>query len=507
MNTKSFKKKFTLVLFLYTCAILCVWLAYNGIIYFYNQNSVHENMERESKRILEAIESDLSDIKASATLIGGSAYVKDFLTEKNVALYYEKSARVHEIIAKVMGIEYTFDHVITVNESGEFYRFVGSLSNESIGEIFNDYKDDDATFQSVIIDDVGYFCHISPVFYTSYENPRRIGSIIIVNSLLRTRRMIDRDIPSGMDTSVVSDEKVLISTNKALEGGARSSLYDTYDFFAEKQINGIDLTIVVSANNNVYSTINTAFVAISSLIVGLFLILIYTLHCYLSKTMINPLLTTKEQMQMGLLGRQMDAHFLVNTLNTIEILIGKEESDTAKNIMGDLCEILKHQQRGLCNVFMEIDVLERYIEIMNTRHNIKYCVIMDIDEELVDFAMPAFILQPILENALVHGFSKENEDFKVTLIARRYEYNITFTITDNGIGIRKGKLEELQEALKNAYTNEYPKEGLNGVALINIQKRILSQCGAKYGITINSDEGVYTTVTVTLPLLADTAIC
>ncbi len=506
MNKKSFQKKFTVVLFLYTCIILCIWLFYNGFVYLNNQNAIYDNMETESRHLLATIDSNFSKIKVSASLIGGSPYVKDFLTEKDITSYYEKSETVNEIIAKVLGVNSPFDHVVTVNESGDFYRFIGSLSNESITKIFNEFKNENSTFHDLVLDGTGYFCHISPVFSTTGESTKRIGSIIIMNSLSKTRRMLDHERPSGMDAAVVLDEKVLLSTEKALEGKQKSELYQAYDFFEEKQMRGIDLTVVVSANNDIYMSINTAFVGISLLIVALFLFLIFILHRYLSKTMINPLLSTKEQMQMGLLGRQMDAHFVVNTLKNVELLIGKEETEDAQTIMRDLCEILKHQQRGICNIFLEVNVLERYIEIMNTRHNKRYRVKLNIDEDLVNYAMPAFILQPILENAFVHGFLSENENFAVEITACMEDGKIVFRIFDNGAGIPKAKLEELQDALKNACANEYPPEGLNGVALVNIQKRIMSQYGMKYGVSIESVEREGTTITVKLPLLPDTTI-
>ncbi len=506
MNHKSFQKKFTVVLFVYTCALLCIWIVYNGFVYVHNQNAIYDNMEVKSQRLLETIDADISEIKVGAALIGGSSYVKEFLTEKDVAAYYEKSEGISEIVAKVMGIDNPFDHVVIVNESGDFYRFVGSLSNHSITKVFNEFKNEDAAFHTLMLDGIGCFFYISPVFSTTSTYAERIGSVIIVNSLSRTRRVLEQERISGLETSVVSEDKVLLSTQTSLEGKQKSELYQSYAFFAEKQMEGSDLSVVVSATGEIYAPMHTAFISISLFIVLLFLLLIFILHRYLSKTMINPLLSTKEQMQMGLLGRQMDAHFVVNTLKNIELLIGKKETENAQTIMRDLCEILRHQQRGLCNVFLEINVLERYIAIMNIRHNKRYSVTMDINEELVNYVMPAFVLQPILENAFLHGFSKENEGFAVEVSASIMEDEMVFKISDNGAGIPKSKLEALQNALKNAHKNEYPKEGLSGVALVNIQKRIVSQYGVKYGVSVESAEGVGTTTIVTLPLLPDTTI-
>ncbi len=506
MNSKAFQKKFTFVLLIYTCVILCIWVVYNSFVYLYNQNTIYENMESEAERMLATIDSELSQIKVGASLIGSSPYVKDFLTEEDISAYYERSAGVNEIIAKVMGVNAIFDQVVTVNESGDFYRFVGSLGNETITILFNEFVNGDPTFRTLMLEGVGYFCYITPVFSNATDNPERIGSIMIANSLARTRRMLEQGKPADIDTSVVAGEKILLSTERNLDGRGRAELYESHDFFAEKQVRGTHLSVIVSAVSDRYMAINTAFVTVSLLIVLLFLGSVLTLHRYLSKNMLYPLLSTKDKMQMGLLGRQMDAHFVVNTLKNVEILIKKEETQSAQRIMNDLCDLLKHQQRGACNVFIEIKVLERYIEIMNTRHNKRYAVDMDIDEELVNYVMPAFVLQPILENAFVHGGAEKKEGFRVEISGAIRDERIVFKIADNGAGIAEPELGELQEALGRAHMSEYPKEGLGGVALINIQKRIVSQYGRKFGLSVQSEEGEGTTVTVLLPLLPDASI-
>ncbi len=503
MNSKVFRKKFTITLLIYTSILLCIWILYNGVIYWSMNNTMYDNLEAEAERMLTSIDSDLSPIKISASLIGGSPYVKDFLAEKDIDSYYEKSEEANEIVAKVMGVNALFDHVITINEDGDFYRFVGSLSNETISVLFHELRGKDASFYTMMLEGTGYFCYFAPVFSTNIDSPDRIGSILIANSLSRTRRMLEQGRPPGIETSVVAGEQILLSTEKALEGRQKSLIAESHDFFAEQLVKGTDLSVVVSANKDQYMPINAAFLGSSVLIILLFLISIFTLYRYLSKNMLLPLISTKDQMQMGLLGRQMDAHFVVNTLKNIEILIQKKETENAQSVMHSLCDILKHQQRGVCNVFVELNVLERYIEIMNMRHNKRYRIEVDIDEEMVQYAMPAFVLQPILENAFLHGFSGENEAFTVEIKGFIREDKMVFQIADNGLGIPEDRLPEIQAALEHARVKEYPQEGLGGVALLNIQQRIVSQYGSQYGIRIQSAVQRGTTVTIELPLLPD----
>lgn len=503
MNNKSFRRKYTFVLLAYTLIILILWLFYHSIVLSYTQKTVNDTLQLESARLTSTMETKFSNMKISASLIGSSTYLKEFLTETDTTAYYEKAATVHEIISKVSSVEDPFDSVITINNAGEYYRFVGSMSNQAIERIVDNYSKAAPFFTIVSVDEKDYFCYISPVYSTQNIEANRIGDVIIINSLAKTRRILISSDIQGIDTAVVSQDKIIISTNGALEGRPFSEMEQGYRAVYTSAIDGTNLTMVAAVEGTVFDTPNRMFQVVAILVGILFLVILTILYRYLSQVIINPLLTTKEAMQMGLLGTQMDAHFVVNTLHTIEILLQKKELTSAEQVTNGLTEILKHQHGGMSNVFAELLVLEHYIGIMNIRYHQKFTVNMDVNEELAEYVMQGFLLQPIIENAFSHGFSRKNEDCVVTLTGSVADGKIIFTITDNGIGIEPDELSVLQKKLAAAGSSELPEQGLHGVALLNVQKRIQAKHGAQYGVFVESMLQTGTAVTLCLPAIKE----
>ena len=503
MNNKSFKRKFTLVLFIYTILILCVWFLYHSVVFSYTHKNIMENLKLESGRLVSIISDELINMKTAASVIGGSVSVKDFLSEQTITAYYEKAAAVSEIIAKATSSATPFDNIITIDTAGNFYRFVGELSNRSIGYIYDTFGKDGGVFTSLRLDDNNYFCHISPVLNTSDNKAVRIGGVIIANSLVRTRRALVKNKVSDIDTAVISDGIILVATNEGLEGLPFSELEKRYNLISSTAIEGTTLSVVATVTKDTLSLPRRLFGLAAGVIVVLLGIIILILYHYLSKVMINPLLSTKEKMQLGLLGNQIDAHFMVNTLKTIELLLQRNETEHAETVSHGLSELLKHQHRGVCNIFDELSVLERYIEIMNIRFRNRYSVHYTIDDALMEYTMQCFVLQPIVENAFMHGFTEGRTDFMLTITGRLVHNTIVLEVRDNGAGMSASTLAAVQARLGAAQQNELPTDGLHGVALLNIQKRIQALHGKHYGVWVESTPQNGTTVTVRFPAEKD----
>ncbi len=503
MNNTSFKRKFTIVLLVYTILILLLWLVYHNITFSYTQKTVNDALVMESDTLIEEIETKLSNMKTNAALIGSSSYVKEFLTEKDTAAYYEKATMVHEIISKVGGAGDPLDGVVTINNAGEYYRFIGGISNRAIEDLRAEFGDTSPVFTIASLDGRDYFCYISPVYSTNSMNVEKIGDIIIVNSLTKTRRLLANSSTKGIDTAVASEGVILFSTSSVLEGKQVEELGKDYRVVYDSAIEDTNLSVVATVEKAVFDTPILMFQMMAVLVGILFVVILTVLYRYLSRVIINPLLTTRETMHMELLGTQMDAHFVVNTLHTIEILLQKNEIKSAEQVTYGLTEILKNQHSGMSNVFVELSVLEHYIGIMNIRYHEKFRVDIEVDEELAEYVMQGFMLQPIVENAFTHGFSRRNSNCAVTLRGSLENRQIVFEISDNGIGIAPFDLAVLQTKLETANASELPEQGLHGVALINIQKRIQAKHGAQFGVWIQSRQHEGTTVTLRLPAIQD----
>ena len=163
----------------------------------------------------------------------------------------------------------------------------------------------------------------------------------------------------------------------------------------------------------------------------------------------------------------------------------------------------------------EMENLRNYVHIMKVRYGDKFDVIFNIDQDLLNTGILKMILQPILENAILHGMSEKESKgvIKVSDSLIRNDLirndlirdgliqdgpirgDVVFEIYDNGVGISPDQVREL---LKGDFRN--PK-GFSSIGIGNVESRIKLNYGNRYGLTIESVLGQYTRVKVTLPLI------
>ena len=148
----------------------------------------------------------------------------------------------------------------------------------------------------------------------------------------------------------------------------------------------------------------------------------------------------------------------------------------------------------------EISMLQSYINIQDYRMLGKFTVQMQVDPSVTQYLVPHLILQPIVENAILHGIMPDKK--KRSLISIRGDIRqgvLVFSVTDNGRGMEKEQIEEILSG-----NNEKQERGrFNSIGIHNVQQRIKLLFGEKYGLQIFSTAGVFTTVVVNLPLVTE----
>jgi len=214
----------------------------------------------------------------------------------------------------------------------------------------------------------------------------------------------------------------------------------------------------------------------------------------------------QRDMKIGLLTSQIDAHFVVNTITSIHTLSSQGDNERAGQVADGLAQIIKHRYSGdeLRNMFIELEMVEAYIAIMNIRYNDRFTAEYDVDDELVEYLIPGLVLQPIVENALTHGLKSEEAGMSLRICGQVEENAIIIEVFDDGIGIEHTKLESIKETLERKEISNFPEPGLSGIALTNIHKRIRLWFGDSYGIAIDSTPDKGTTVTIRLPAIKET---
>lgn len=146
----------------------------------------------------------------------------------------------------------------------------------------------------------------------------------------------------------------------------------------------------------------------------------------------------------------------------------------------------------------EIANIEAYINIQLRLHDNNFCVEYDLDEELLNCRMLSFVLQPLIENAILHGIDKRRDaDRKLILVLRRENEKLVFYVRDNGPGLTKEKAAWLTA---RDLTEKFGASS-KGYGIRNVQERIALQHGEGYGIRLGSWPGGGCEAVLVLPLL------
>ena len=195
---------------------------------------------------------------------------------------------------------------------------------------------------------------------------------------------------------------------------------------------------------------------------------------------------------------QINAHFIYNVLETIKMMAEVDEHYEVSDAITSLGKLLRYSMRWTSdNVSLEeeLEHLENYIRLLNLRYDYHISLEKDIPMSLYRQKTPKLTLQPIVENAVIHGLEEIAEDATIHLDACEYDSCFTIRITDKGIGMTAPTLERVQLQIAGDV-----KEGSDaGIGLKNVHDRIVMAFGEGYGISIDSKEGLYTSVTIRLP--------
>ena len=215
---------------------------------------------------------------------------------------------------------------------------------------------------------------------------------------------------------------------------------------------------------------------------------------------------TEQKMSMLYLKSQVNPHFLYNTLDTIRIqaqLNGdKKVADLLMRLV-DFFRLSVKVDRPMVSLDDEMELLEAYMELMCYRYPELRCE-YDIDPDLGGAQVPNFILQPIVENSLLHGLKNKGYRGDVTISAQKVKSGcMEICVRDTGSGFADGKKADIDEMLQS-YAKQAPKLTGNSIGILNVQKRIKLLCGREFGLwyTENEDGGV--AAHILLPLEEET---
>lgn len=201
------------------------------------------------------------------------------------------------------------------------------------------------------------------------------------------------------------------------------------------------------------------------------------------------------------LSLQMNPHFLYNTLDLIKwnAKLGKNEEIVSITVnLGRVLRRVMNTKNDLVEISYEMEIIHSFVEIQKKHYGERLSLEVDIEEDLMGLYIPKLTIQPVVENAIVHGFSEMAKTCRIRIMGKRRRQEeasapedifVVFRIEDDGVGMSE---EELAHVL------EFKQEGMHRIGLNNVQRRARLFGDESCGLTVESSPGKGTVVTLVL---------
>ena len=214
----------------------------------------------------------------------------------------------------------------------------------------------------------------------------------------------------------------------------------------------------------------------------------------------------KRNAQIRALQAQINPHFMYNTLQVIGGMALKKGAPEIYAVTVALSDILRYSlnfSREMVPLREEIQYLQSFLKIQNERFAYRINLEIDIPDDLMSLQIPKLILQPILENTFEHGLADKKGEWLISIHgAITSNGDLSLVVADNGMGIQSDRLAQIREELARG-ADKAIDSGIH-IGLNNVNSRIRLRCpGNEYGIAIESEEGVGTTVTVVMKAIRE----
>ena len=188
------------------------------------------------------------------------------------------------------------------------------------------------------------------------------------------------------------------------------------------------------------------------------------------------------EMELKALQAQINPHFLFNTLNTISSFI-RTDPVMARELLKKFATFYRHTLEHVdeeITLQNELDFLEQYFSLEKARFGDRLSLELDIEDSLLDFSMPAFMLQPLVENCVGHAMRETGEPLHILVTASQDEDFVYMGVEDDGCGIPEDRLSTIFD--------QHSGKGL-GIALRNVRDRLIGVYGLKSKFNIESSGG------------------
>lgn len=212
----------------------------------------------------------------------------------------------------------------------------------------------------------------------------------------------------------------------------------------------------------------------------------------------------KRIVELELLQAQINPHFLFNTLNSIRLQVMMKGEHEISEIIESLSTLLRmtiNRNNEYLPLHEEVGTVEHYMKLMNYRHLEEVELTINLTSETLLVFIPRFTLQPIIENAYIHGLNQKSGE--IIISSRKVGQFLHLTVQDNGKGMTESELNQLMNSLNETSTIKVKpsyKKNVSGIGLQNVNERLKIIYGVDYSIYIESSPGKGVKITMVFPI-------
>jgi two-component system sensor histidine kinase YesM len=206
----------------------------------------------------------------------------------------------------------------------------------------------------------------------------------------------------------------------------------------------------------------------------------------------------QKQAELKTLQAQIHPHFLYNTLDTICWTAQKRGQTDIADMVYSLSQVFRlslSDGKDFITIEQELELVKNYLALQQIRFQSRFTFEIETEPEILEFQVPKLLLQPVVENAIIHGIEPYQGTGFVNITAFYHNHGIQIQIMDNGVGIPPEQLEAIQQFILQDPEHEAPF----GFALYNIKERLALAYGTRAAFNINSSVDKGTIVSVVIP--------
>lgn len=203
----------------------------------------------------------------------------------------------------------------------------------------------------------------------------------------------------------------------------------------------------------------------------------------------------KQQLEMNALQAQINPHFLYNTLDSVRWMAVIQKANGIADTVMSLENLLRNMAKGAGDKITlreELSLAQDYVNLQQVRYMEIFDYICDVPEEYMDYMIVKMSMQPVIENAILHGIVPTGIYGEIKVGIRETEKDLYISIEDNGTGV-DGK--ELQQLVKNRKS----KNTMSGIGVANVDERLRMMYGKKYGLLFEGEKGRFARVIIHIP--------